>query len=107
VPVSARFIEGYTIPGRDPTHIFILELNLSEKEPGETSDQFFRRMLCIKDEDYSVTWLNDTQMRDAQLEELGYTFPWEITYRNDPFIKIYYRETDAGKLQTALILGTS
>ena len=107
VPVSARFVEGYTIPGRDPMHIFILELNLSEKETGETTDQFLRRMLRIEDEDYGATWLTDALKYDAQLEALGYTFEWEINYIKDPFVKIYYKETDAGKLQAALVYGTS
>lgn len=107
VPASARFVEGYTIPSRDPTHIYILELELSQKEMDETTEHFLRRLLQIK-EDYGTTRLNDTEnMYSAQLEDFGYAFEWEINNIKDPFIKIYYKETDAGKLQTALVYGTS
>ena len=107
VPASARVVEGYTIPSRDPTHIYILEMKLSENETEETTDHFLRRMLCIEDEDYGSTWLNDALKHDVQLEALGYTFQWGINYIKDPFIKIYYKEADAGKLQVALVYGTS
>lgn len=111
VPASARFVEGYTIPGRDPTHIFILELELAEKETGETTDQFLRRKLRVKDGDYSISrsiGLSYTQnMYCAKLEEIGYAFEWVTNYIKDPFKEIYYKETDTGKLQAALVYGTS
>lgn len=83
VPASARFVEGYTIPSRDPTHIYILELELSQKEMDETTDHFLRRMLQIK-EDYGTTQLNDTEnMYSDQLEDFGYAFEWEINFVKD------------------------
>ena len=88
LPSNAKFVEGWHIPGRDPSDIYIFDLDASQKSEDETEDEYIRNTLHLNKCYYDA---NTGQIiHSAQLTELGYEFSWTIKHLDVDFSQCEY-----------------
>lgn len=106
IPETAKFIQNFHFPFRDPTDIYIFEMDASNKGKKETFDAYFRRILSVDDQQYRFTTVSDEDsifIRD--LEKVGLTYTNRISTVKADFTEIHYKVTDNNTIEVAFIIG--
>lgn len=103
LPEDAGFTEGYVTQTRDPSHIYVFVLSLSDKEPQETVDAFVCRKMSLDPNRYGTPKESNFDSLFADdLPALCGRFSRMMTDGENIFSAIHYGVKDDAALWVAL-----
>lgn len=106
IPETAKFIQNFHFPSRDPTDIYIFEFDASNKGKNETFDAYFRRIVSIDDKQYGATWVSDkSTIFYKDIEKVGLVYTSVLSTLKADFKEIHYKVTGNNTIEAAFIIG--
>ena len=94
LPSDVKYVDGWHIPGRDPSYLYIFDLDASQKAESETEDAYLRRVLQLSG--YSAAVDSNFSSLQRALPDLDEHFRFMSEYQYvDPsqchYAYIHYR----------------